>query len=499
MTVDVIEGKPGPAIFGRSEPMKSSFYNLYVPLESDHYVIYNTLRDAIVVVDSGTKTLLDNSDFQSLDDCCISELQRVGMIVKETVDEKAIAEYLIWKIKYGTGVMNFYVLPTDACNLRCPYCYGGAGEISSLSMSEETVDKTVEFITKTVEKHCTSYLSLTLIGGEPLLNKRACYRIIEDLSEWVKPRNISFVPNLITNATLLTEEIVDDLLIGFDYSSVLLTLDGNRELHNKKRFYKKDGSGTYDKIMEVLQMLMDKSEVSKLARVHIAKDNINSLKELFEDLKSLGIPNTQKKAYMEIVPVEPETPACRSYSEMCLNDQELISVLSGLWKTLWDMEIEYSVRPQRCIVPCRLCEYSGYVINPKGDIFKCMKLTNEEEHKIFSVHNEGVFEPEYEFYDLLRRNPLNFDKCSNCVLLPLCGGGCPAQAYYKYGTYHQGDCNYPPVLYNSMLKHYLQHEYAEKFREFCYLGDMVKQCTPSCSCNEPEAAGPIGKEDSGSG
>ncbi|MBU7027892.1 MAG: hypothetical protein HXS48_13230, partial [Theionarchaea archaeon] len=45
--------------------MKASYYNVFFPFE-DNYILFNTLRGTIFVVDSEIKTLLEKNEVSSL-------------------------------------------------------------------------------------------------------------------------------------------------------------------------------------------------------------------------------------------------------------------------------------------------------------------------------------------------------------------------------------------------------------------------------------------------
>lgn len=46
----------------------------------------------------------------------------------------------------------------------------------------------------------------------------------------------------------------------------------------------------------------------------------------------------------------------------------------------------------------------------------------------------------YAFYDWMSVDPLKNEECSECVYLPVCGGGCGVVSYNESGTYHSKGC-----------------------------------------------------------
>ncbi len=145
---------------------------------------------------------------------------------------------------------------TKQCNLRCKYCvYSGNYENrvhSNEKMTLETAKKGIDFYIEHSKDNENS--SLAFYGGEPLLEFEFIKNCIEYFKERAEGKTIFL--NLTTNATLLTEEIVDyfqkhDL-------HVLISLDGPSEVHNKNRVYGYDDRGTFAKVMENLEMMKEK-------------------------------------------------------------------------------------------------------------------------------------------------------------------------------------------------------------------------------------------------
>jgi uncharacterized protein len=96
-------------------------------------------------------------------------------------------------------------------------------------------------------------LNIGFYGGEPLLEFELIKKCVEYAKEQAEGREITF--SITTNATLLSEEIIKYL---FENNIMLtISLDGPKEIHNKKRKFAGSGEGTFDKIMENLEVLKE--------------------------------------------------------------------------------------------------------------------------------------------------------------------------------------------------------------------------------------------------
>ena len=101
---------------------------------------------------------------------------------------------------------------------------------------------------------------LTLFGGEPLLNLPVAYYLAERLWHASQARGVRMQINVITNGLLLTPEVVDRLA-PFGLNAVKVTLDGDRDTHNRMRPLR-GGQGTFDKIIHNVRQVAGKCRIS---------------------------------------------------------------------------------------------------------------------------------------------------------------------------------------------------------------------------------------------
>lgn len=125
---------------------------------------------------------------------------------------------------------------TNSCNLACTYCYEHNKEVQTMSLDtalrivehEMTVDDGSDFV-------CLYYF-----GGEPFLQFDTIKQIHSYMHShtWKK----GWFGFSTTNGTLVHGEIQDWLRENASSMEVYVSLDGNREMHNRNR------SNSYDKI-----------------------------------------------------------------------------------------------------------------------------------------------------------------------------------------------------------------------------------------------------------
>lgn len=153
-------------------------------------------------------------------------------------------------------IRRFIVANTSACNLACSYCYNQHDENRPSFRGKPVLSAAdLEGAMQTLARLSAgaTELELLFLGGEPLLRfdliRRAC-ELRRQLPELAGKHLRIF---LITNATLLTEEVLD--FCSRENVHVKVSLDGNRAQHDRNRRFA-GGRGTYEAIMDRLPAYM---------------------------------------------------------------------------------------------------------------------------------------------------------------------------------------------------------------------------------------------------
>ncbi|OPY54910.1 MAG: molybdenum cofactor biosynthesis protein A [Methanosaeta sp. PtaU1.Bin112] len=443
--------------------MKSSMYNLFVPIDESEYVLYNFLNDSALIVDEDMKLCIEKGELNSsISNQSVKEtLLNCGVIVHDDINERKLYLYRYNIEKYAPSYSLFIVLTTFACNLSCPYCYEGSGEILNSSMDEQTLLKVIDFIKKTTHEDGTREIAIKLYGGEPLLCLDSCYAISKELSKWGDENNIKVNIVLQTNGTLLNENAVR-LLTPY-LAAVEVTLDGPPESHNKSRCYK-NGDGSYEDILRNISLLAG-SKTSILLRLNV--ENSDGLGLLLDNLDKNGLkswPNlsfyTAHISYYDL---------CEFFTndELCLKDINTVleirpSLLRVIYEKGWQSKYHmYNMRKQK-LVSCNNEKRGRYVVDPLGDIYKCVFTAGDKAHRVGVIKDGGV-EWNSAYYDILTRNPLDMEGCADCVYLPNCGGGCASRAFLNKESFNASYCGPIKRIMSKRILLYLKEIYPEKF------------------------------------
>jgi uncharacterized protein len=154
---------------------------------------------------------------------------------------------------------------TPECNLKCKYCFQNDSYPGNAHAkpTKNTIDEFVFFCKKEKITH------VDIFGGEPLFYKDLFIYLITNL----KKQNPDIKIGITTNGTMMDEEIlryIKDFQI-----SVLVSLDGNKEIHNKMR-------GGFDQIIKWTRSFNDKEKLSVALQAGIVDNLYNNIKYVWD-------------------------------------------------------------------------------------------------------------------------------------------------------------------------------------------------------------------------
>lgn len=143
---------------------------------------------------------------------------------------------------------------TEACNFRCKYCiynedYEKERNFGTLKMDFSTAKKAIDYLFN----HSQKKIAITFYGGEPLVNfelikKSINYALDKNILE---QRELTF--SLTSNLSLMTQDIAD-YFSTIPNLSILASIDGPEEIHNKARVYKSN-KATFQDVMRGLKII----------------------------------------------------------------------------------------------------------------------------------------------------------------------------------------------------------------------------------------------------
>lgn len=294
---------------------------------------------------------------------------------------------------------------TSNCNLSCSYCYFNAKaskKSSDILLNKQEKEKFINFL-KVLKKQ-NKYLKIYLTGGEPLL-----YPQLMEMISIIKSLDIYL--GLVSNSTLLSTEILHKFK-ELNLNEIRISLDS---VIKKEHDLTRDKS--FDIVIDKLKTL-DFSDILVTISSTITKINENSINQLLSFVKD-------KKYGINFSIMLPVGRGVENQN-LLPNYQTLQSKINkSLRKHGFPLDDYNNVKP---INSCGFANKS-LALSLNGNLYPCNMLSNSK-YLLGNIFNEKVVEILKNSNKFSKSfNPNNLDKCKDCGLIKICGGGCRAAAY----------------------------------------------------------------------
>lgn len=407
--------------------MKWSIYNNVINLQGNVFVVYNSLTDCCVCYNGGEAL----QTFDSLSESNKLKLLKCGIMVDDDKDEASEAKELYKSLAFGDKSFMLIVNPTLNCNFRCWYCY--EGHEGKMVMSKEIIERVKCSIKEILEEY--EFFELSFFGGEPLLQYD---NVVKPLMLYVKTcaesLNKRYVVSFTTNGYLISDEMIFDFK-KFNIGSFQITLDGNKESHNKTRVAKNGDS--YEKIVGNIKLLAN-AGFRVLLRINVTTENICKAKEIVDDISSLSC--KAKQCIMVTI------------QQVWQDNNDLLEEISSLCNLFTENGFRISTRPyHRLRYICYGDRRNTAVVNYNGNIYKCTALDFDKYSPQAVIYDKDWLKSmDDSFQDAIRRN---YDKtnCLECRIFPLCGKGCAKIKMFNASNeycLHPKDTDKDKVVFN---------------------------------------------------
>lgn len=394
----------------------------------------------------------------------------LGMFfVNDSVINKHDVEYDIEFVSTSYLIL----VMTEECNMRCRYCvysdkYYNASNYSNQKMTIETAKKAIDQYLLLHKKRQMQGLKrnpeIGFYGGEPLLN----YKVIKEVVEYVKSKQIKCEFYITTNGVLLTNEVIE-FMISNDFK-VTFSLDGDKENHDRNRVME-NGKQTFDIVMKNINKFVKKRD--ELNKKNLAfsfsccfdyETNLKKMIKFFVDNYDLF--NPFFIIYSQIDPYDTTYYDCKNSNQEIVskfqkqlheirneffkleqNDKRFHEVVASLFlgvmtafnRNKWQISPYFG----SCIPLTKIAVYPDGTINMCEKMAKRFPLGNVNEG---GLNIEKLNELDQLFFD----NYIN-GKCSKCPYRSLC------QVCYvnlnEDGTINQQYCDDQKLFVKSTLSY----------------------------------------------
>lgn len=302
--------------------------------------------------------------------------------------------------------LSITINPTLDCNLRCWYCY--ENRKAGSKMSEETIAHAIRFISSQIESGKVKNLKLSFFGGEPLLYfKQVVSPIIKQISEKCKYYGINLSIHFTTNGVLISDAILSELKALSKHITFQIAFDGNREYHNKVKFFG-NGKGCYDRTIIKAKKALD-AGFFLTVRCNYNKTTLPSFINVVKDFKDYHNYNNLRFLFQRI------------WQEK--NDYELKELKKEIFNKIKnDYKVNSNINDlnNHSLSRCYADYKHNIVINYDGLIFRCTARDFKKENAIGLLTDKGLEIAEVpETVNKIEDIPYG-SECRKCRILPIC-------------------------------------------------------------------------------
>jgi uncharacterized protein len=353
------------------------------------------------------------------------ELHRAGLLQNDA-DAKAasLASAPVMPPKSGS-LVSLVLNVNTGCNLSCTYCYKEDLEIPAQGkkMTVETALKSVDLLFS--GSGARDRLSLVFFGGEPLTNVPVIRAAVAYANEKSSQSSKKVQFSLTTNATLLTEELVD--FFAQHHFGISISIDGPKAMHDRHRVTV-GGRGTYDLVAKKARMLLSRLKSRPVsARVTLTHAS-QSVIEIFDHLRyeigfdevgiapvtagkvdGFGLDRADRHAFFEQL-----TELGERYVQEAILGRNL--GFANIHQSMLDL-----AHGNRKLVPCG-AGVGLLAVDMQGKLNLCHRFTGSN-LPTFGDLTRGVDHPRLNSF-LAEAQDRGARGCATCRIRNLCSGGC---------------------------------------------------------------------------
>jgi uncharacterized protein len=342
-------------------------------------------------------------------------------------------------------VLTAWLHVTNACNLRCPYCY--------ITKSDEGMDESVgraaiEAVIGSATAHGYKAVKLKYAGGEASLNHRLMTTLHSYARELAAKSGLRLYATLLSNGVALPPALVERLKA--ERIRVMVSLDGLGDQHDIQRPFA-SGKPSFPRVDRTINQLIEQHHpphlsititgrnadgVAQVVRYALERDLTFSLNLFRDNDCSTAFPDLQ---YEE-----------RSIVSALLSAFGVIETFLPRWSVLGSvLDRGQLLRPQQ-----RSCSVGNdyVVIDQRGRVAKCHMEIERTLGDVFSGDPLQLIRAD-------RATALNVlveekKGCRDCTWRYWCSGGCTVATFRATGRYDikSPNCHIYQAIYPQALR-----------------------------------------------
>ena len=423
-----------------------------IDLGGDHYVLFNPLASggAVVVNEQGLAVFhrfdrpvsladarVPGPDCEHADQRVFDLLARLGLIHPAGVVQQP--EFA------PSTVLTAWLHVTNACNLRCPYCYVHK---SAEHMDEPVGRASVEAVFKSAVGHGFPAVKLKYAGGEASLNHQLMLTLHQYATVLAAGHGIHLQATLLSNGVKLHPAFID--VLRAQDIRVMISLDGIGSQHDQQRPFV-NGKPSFRFVERTINDLIEHGHAPHLS-ITITNRNHSGVADVVRFALARGL--TFSLNFFR------DNDCSAQFSDLQYEEQAMIESLLGAFGVIEEQLPRWSVlgsildRGQLLQPRQRSCGVGQdyVVIDQRGRVAKCHM---EIERTLGDVMRDDPLGLVRRDLTLVQNLPVDQKEgCRDCTWRYWCSGGCSVATFRATGRYDikSPNCRIYKAIYPAALR-----------------------------------------------
>lgn len=391
--------------------MTLSEHNIFIrQMEDGQYLIYLPLsKYARILTQKQVQSLTDSVEkTEQAEDPAVTE---VLANVRPTQSNVYLTEHSV------SGIRNMMILPNNVCNFRCTYCYSAEGR-SGKTIDFEKLKSAIRYFLDSNRAPGERLTISVLGGGEPLLSWHVVMPALELAYELAAKRGQKLPVSIVTNGSILTDDIVDYLKVR--EISLSVSFDILPEIQNMQR-------GHYDVVVKNVNHFTE-AGIDLAFNTVITRENVGRMDEMLHAIVA-NTPKVRKVSFKSLISnsyfknADDRRKYYREFVDNFFKALDLAGQL-GIWLT------SPYFNNALCLSD-RFCP-GKFVVTSDGDISICHCVGSRKdrlyEDFIFGQisSNGEVAIDDDRLNKMLSHDHSRNERCKDCIAHWHCAGGCYA-------------------------------------------------------------------------
>lgn len=409
-------------------------------LDEEHAVVFVPSASRVAVLDRAACDLLARLpmewpyDIETLELLC--DLHALGLV---TEGDGVLPQ------PPAPDVLLAWLHVTNACNLRCSYCYLHK---TAETMSDTTGRAAIDAVVRSARAHGYRGIALKYAGGEAALQMPLVERMHRHALEQTSAHGLDCQAGLLSNGASLTPRKLDSIrTLGLQ---LMISLDGMAAVHDAQRPMK-NGQGSFAAARQGIEQA-----VAVGVRPHIAitvtGQSVAGLPELVTWLLAHELPFS--------LSFYRENDCSSSFAKLQLDEQRIIEGMREVYALIERNPPHWSVldalldRADLSMPHQRTCAVGEnyLVIDHNGQITKCQMTINQPITSVAADNPLALIRADQAG---VQNVPVDQkESCRSCEWRYWCAGGCAVATYRATGRYdvQSPNCGIYKALYPDLLR-----------------------------------------------